>query len=216
MSAPTFGLWHPVSNTGRFRYEFDVRPLAHEELNDGSSQLIEDFLEALGIRAEPSSWDIRRFRTSYYADDQAAPDWRDRYPVVYRVTVACDRAGSAVPEPRHLGPTAVETFDPTWQDPIFETAPEVEVENCRYIVVADVCSGRLGDLSAAILEDGLPQAFEAVPLTRSIVQVRIELESLVLPTNEYELDHYASAVRSAEGSSHWATTISMRENRVCE
>jgi hypothetical protein len=215
MSNVSFGLWHPVADPDRTRYEFDARPVEFEELNAGSAELMQEFLAAMDIDASVSSWEISRFRASYYADDQEAVDWRDRYPVVYRICVTCDPPGMPIPEPRHLGPHGCDAIDPTWEEfgDIGTDAPDV---HHPYVVVADLCADRLDEFREAIEDVGSGHGIRCYELTPFIVQARIELGELALPGEEARLQPYLRVMQDLGASGSWGRTIVMQGQRLCE
>jgi len=201
---PSFMLWNPSMHADGGGCSFDVRPADFVGLERGTRELVDEFLNNLGIGARADDWTVSPFRCSYFAQAPDEDDWRDRYPRAWRVRVRFP-AGQVLPfTPLPWGYFRNEEgFDSTWT----EDDDETEFSSVSAVVIADFPAadfhgaGELGlDLSgvATVEQSAFAQGF---------VQVRFDLGALELPREAGRLEMLLAACRTKAASVHWQRTV---------
>jgi hypothetical protein len=208
VSAPAFAIWWPVVGKDRLRYAMDVRPMELAGLESGSAELVRQLLGAAGVTASPTAWTITEFRSPYYADDCSAGEWRDRYPLVYRVDLVCAEPGDPLPEPHSPGPLACDVADPTstfW--------PPDENENADCILIADLAADAEAAFRVAAERLAPTADWQVEPGGTDLVHMRFRLTGVSLAVDHPRVAEILRELGRLEVSLHWATTVALLDRR---
>jgi hypothetical protein len=68
-----------------------------DQIGHGSEGFVAGLLRDLGIDDKPTRWELTPIRSSYFADEPDADDWRDRWPLVWRARVELPAVPIKVP-----------------------------------------------------------------------------------------------------------------------
>jgi hypothetical protein len=86
MSA-TFNVWHPVIDEDRSGCAFDVTTASHNQLADGTLDLMQKLLSAANVDAFVKSWTISPFCSPFYSDYPEDQHWAVRNTMGWRVHI---------------------------------------------------------------------------------------------------------------------------------
>jgi hypothetical protein len=191
-------LWHPVvsADGAELRCTFDVTVAGARSLNKGDAALCAQFARNLGLPVdEVLDWRLDRFCTPYYSDYPSSDDWRERFPLAWRMTLRA----KATDADRYLGPGPHRAVgvDPTWyRSPEFQQPDNevCEVIADRVVAGQDPSIGeRLhGELRRA--QSGREVTWRRLPVSGGILhQFRIALGRLDVPTEHDRVDDAMAA-----------------------
>lgn len=213
--ATTFTLWHPVVQEDRKGCGFDVKPHGFSQLNRGSRELIEGFLDALKIDATPSRWRVDPFCSPYYRDDMESDNWLDKYPMAWHVRVRFSKALAKSVPPIYLGPYPSDAEDSSWEgkdDPWSAW----EWSSCLCVVIADFWDDQWDAASNDFKHEQVFRAcrkIDHVELVANIVEGRFDMGELHFPADETRVDALVQACASRAFSVRWDKTLHQFEAR---
>lgn len=204
----TFVLWQPVLDHNQKGCYFDVQSDAFVQLKEGERNLMELFLQDLGIDAVVESWQIESFCTPYYAYSHVS-HWRDQYPTAWRVYVKFVGSGQIV-EPFSFQPYLSTGLDPTWKEE--EDSWQWSVRNC--VVIADFYSEDEVDFLRLVDQNITNRSFESISLfslNDYFSQARFQLGAVHFPEGAARVEQFISVLKKFAPSVHWASSLRLWE-----
>jgi hypothetical protein len=157
---------------------FDVLPREFTLLHRGTRDLVDAYLETMGLDTRALSWTIRRLCSPYFAvhataDHNAA--FEDRYRQFFGVEVKLAEPLATLPPPSGFKPWFTEERDPTWPG----SGIDLDWTTLDCVVIADHVQ------------------------TPPREQLRIDLGALMLNGDDTAIRKQLSQLTDAGASLHW-------------
>ncbi|AFZ26467.1 hypothetical protein Cylst_4377 [Cylindrospermum stagnale PCC 7417] len=206
----TYTLWNPIINSDRTGCSFDVTPGLYQ-VASGTLDLMKEFLQCLGIEAEPREWNIEPFCSAYYSEDMVSEYYQSRHLMAWRVNISFTQTYREYSDLEFcmFNPVAVwNGKDDTWE----EMEDSWDWKSMQYIAIVDF---ELWEWSG-FLEDYQLQKqpifaqcmnFETYLLRGLFRQVRFNLGVINFPDEEEKVMEFLRACEQYDVSNNWAKTL---------